>query len=69
MESPRGTGYYKVPSLRGIWYRSALEHSGVITTLEEWLSSTRLQYYKGHEYGFNLNGSDRFALIAYLRTL
>ena len=69
LEAPRGTGYYKVPSLKGIWYRSALEHSGAIISLEEWLSSTRLSYYKGHEYGFNLNGSDRFALIAYLRTL
>jgi hypothetical protein len=24
---------------------------------------------KGHEYGFKLSGTDRFALIAYLRTL
>ncbi|MFN0106963.1 MAG: c-type cytochrome [Bryobacteraceae bacterium] len=69
METMRGTGYYKAPSLRGLWYRGALEHSGGITTLEEWLDPSRLQYSKGHEYGFKLNAADRFALIAFLRTL
>src|SRR5215475_3163487 len=24
----RGTGYYKVPSLKGVWYRSMFGHSG-----------------------------------------
>ena len=33
----RGTGYYKVPSLRGLWYRGPLEHSGSVATLEDWL--------------------------------
>ena len=55
--------------LRGLWHRGALGHSGTITTLEEWLDPSRLQYSKGHEYGFKLSGADRFALIAFLRTL
>ena len=24
----RGTGYYKVPSLKGVWYRGPFEHNG-----------------------------------------
>jgi hypothetical protein len=28
MKTRRGTGYYKVPSLRGVWYRSMFGHSG-----------------------------------------
>jgi cytochrome c peroxidase len=33
----RGTGFYKVPSLRGVWYRNAFGHSGQAASLEEWL--------------------------------
>jgi cytochrome c peroxidase len=32
----RGTGYYKVPSLKGVWYRGPFEHNGSIATLEDW---------------------------------
>jgi hypothetical protein len=39
----RGTGYYKVPSLRGVWYRGPFEHNGSIATLEDWFDSRRLQ--------------------------
>jgi len=49
------------PSLRGLWYRGV--------ALEELLSPARLSYQKGHEYGLQLSGADRAALIAYLRTL
>src|SRR5215831_20535948 len=28
LQTRRGTGYYKVPSLRGVWCRSAFEHNG-----------------------------------------
>ena len=55
--------------LNGLWRRGALGRDGSITTLEEWLDPGRLQYRKGHEYGFKLNSSDRFALIAFLRTM
>jgi cytochrome c peroxidase len=27
-KSRRGTGFYKVPSLRGVWYRNAFGHNG-----------------------------------------
>jgi len=42
MRSRRGTGFYKVPSLRGVWYRNAFGHGGQAETLEEWLDPARL---------------------------
>lgn len=81
----RGTGFYKVPSLRGIWYRSPLEHNGSVDSLEEWFDPARLSigfqtrighaYGKqngsvaGHPFGLKLASDDRAALIAFLRTL
>ena len=81
----RGTGYYKVPSLRGVWYRSPFEHNGSVATLEDWFDASRLkddyvptgfrgQFAKtrairGHEYGLNLALQDKRALIAFLKTL
>lgn len=41
--SRRGTGYYKVPSLIGVWNRTALMHSGYVTSLEEMFNPARLQ--------------------------
>ena len=32
----KAPGIYKVPSLKGVWYRGPLEHSGSIATLEDW---------------------------------
>jgi len=34
LRTRKGTGYYKVPSLKGLWYRNLIEHSGSIATLE-----------------------------------
>ena len=78
----RGTGFYKVPSLRGVWYRNAFGHSGQAASLEEWLDPARLgdDYVpkgfhlgpgsiKGHEFGLRLVPDDREALIAFLKTL
>ena len=81
----RGTGYYKVPSLQGLWYRGPFEHNGSVATLEDWFDPKRLsaQYVptgfkgygmqtravKGHEFGLNLSTDDKRALIAFLRTL
>ena len=39
----RGTGYYKVPSLRGVWYRGPFEHNGSVATLEDWFDPARLR--------------------------
>jgi hypothetical protein len=81
----RATGYYKVPSLAGAWNRPALQHSGYITSLEELFDKARLKEdyspkgfkptnvktmaVKGHDFGLDLNASDKAALIAFLRTL
>jgi hypothetical protein len=42
LETRRGTGYYKVPSLKGVWYRGPLEHNGSVATLEDWFDPKRL---------------------------
>lgn len=85
MKTRRGTGYYKVPSLRGVWYRGPFEHNGSVMTLEDWFDSRRLRgdyiptgfrgyrvkarAVKGHEFGLDLAASDKKALIAFLKTL
>ena len=85
MRSRRGTGYYKAPSLKGVWYRTPLEHNGSVATLENWFDSARLnsdyqptgfrgfrvqrRAVPGHEFGLNLSPADKSALIAFLRTL
>ena len=82
IKTRRGTGFYKVPSLRGVWYRSAFSHSGQADTLEEWFDPARLKDdyvpkgfhlgpgpIKGHEFGLKLAPDDRQALIAFLKTL
>jgi len=33
MKTRKGTGFYKVPSLRGVWYRGRYLHDGAVTTL------------------------------------
>ena len=42
LNTRRGTGYYKVPSLKGVWYRSMFGHSGWCATLEDWFDPKRL---------------------------
>jgi hypothetical protein len=82
MATRRGTGYYKIPSLRGVWYRNGFGHGGWAATLEDWFDPARLRAdyvptgfhlqpgpIKGHEFGLLLNAADRAALIAFLRTL
>jgi hypothetical protein len=39
----RGTGFYKVPSLLGVWYRGPFEHNGSVATLEDWFDPRRLE--------------------------
>ncbi|MCG3160822.1 MAG: hypothetical protein JMDDDDMK_01897 [Acidobacteria bacterium] len=85
LKTRRGTGYYKVPSLKGVWYRSPFEHNGSVLTLEDWFDPRRLcedymptgfrgagvktRAVKGHAYGLKLAEADRQALIAFLKTL
>jgi hypothetical protein len=83
MNTRRGTGYYKVPSLKGVWYRGMFEHSGSVATLEDWFDPRRLRddyqptgfkgygvksrAVPGHEFGLNLSSEDRRALVAFLK--
>jgi hypothetical protein len=85
LETRRGTGYYKVPSLRGLWYRGPFEHNGSAATLEDWFDPRRLgddyvptgfvgsgkqpRAVKGHRFGLELSASERQALISFLKTL
>jgi len=82
MQTRRGTGFYKVPSIRGVWFRNGFGHDGQAQTLEEWFDPERLKegyvpkgYHigpgpiKGHEFGLKLQPDDRQALIAFLKTL
>lgn len=84
LKTRRGTGYYKVPSLKGVWMRPVLEHNGSIGSLEEWFDERRLtddftgtgfrgpyktRAVRGHRFGLALTPDDKRALIAFLRTL
>ena len=85
LKTRRGTGYYKVPSLKGVWYRGPFEHNGTVATLEDWFDVRRLRddyiptgfrgygvktrAVKGHQFGLDLSPPDRSALIAFLKTL
>ena len=85
MTTRRGTGYYKVPSLRGVWYRGPFEHNGSVATLDDWFNPNRLRDdyvptgwkgygvktrpIKGHEFGLKLSADDKRALIDFLKTL
>lgn len=81
----RGTGYYKVPSLLGLWYRGPFLHDASLANLEDILDPARLQPdyvptgfkpynvktkpVPGHEFGMDLDADSKKALIAYLKTL
>jgi mono/diheme cytochrome c family protein len=78
----RGTGFYKVPSLRGLWYRDGFGHGGQAATLEEWFDPARLEDgyvpkgfhlgpgpIEGHEKGLDLTRDEKQDLIAFLKTL
>jgi hypothetical protein len=69
MRTRKGTGYYKVPSLKGVWYRGPFQHGGAVKTLDEWFDPVRLDRVPGHPFGLNLPRDDRRALIAFLETL
>jgi hypothetical protein len=85
LKTRKGTGLYKIPSLKGLWYRGLLSHDGSVASLEDWFDPARLRVdyvptgfkgYKvtrravaGHEFGLRLSSEDKAALIAFLRTL
>jgi mono/diheme cytochrome c family protein len=85
LETRKGTGYYKVPSLKGVWYRGHYLHDGSLASLEEMFDSDRLKEthtpggynppgvthraVKGHEFGLKLTALEKQQLLAFLRTL
>jgi hypothetical protein len=85
LKTRKGTGYYKIPSLKGVWYRGHFLHDGSAASLEEIFDPARLddrhvpggwlppglktRAIKGHEFGLKLNPAEREQLIAFLRTL
>jgi hypothetical protein len=85
LKTRKGTGFYKIPSLRGLWYRPRLLHDASLKTLEELFDPARLNpdYVRkgwappgmtngpvpGLEFLTKLSPEDKRALIAFLRTL
>lgn len=85
LRTGKGTGYYKIPSLRGVWYRGLYGHCGDVASLEDWFDPRRLRgdyvptgwrgpgvkarAVLGHDFGLDLTADEKRALIAFLRTL
>jgi hypothetical protein len=85
LKTRKGTGFYKIPSLRGVWYRPRLLHDASIVSLEELFDERRLsaEYERkgwsppgvttgaipGLEFLTTLPADDKRALIAFLRSL
>jgi hypothetical protein len=85
LKTRKGTGVYKIPSLRGVWYRPRLLHDASVTSLEEMFDAARLspdyepkgwnppgvtrRAVPGHTFGLSLNAEDRSALLAFVRSL
>jgi hypothetical protein len=85
LRTRKGTGFYKIPSLRGVWYRPRLMHDGALTNLEEMFDPARQhpgyvprgwnpagvteRAIPGHAFGLALTVEDKQALIAFLRSL
>ena len=69
LRTRKGTGYYKVPSLKGVWYRGPFHHAGAVKTLDEWFDPARPGRVPGHRFGLTLTPDERRALIAFIETL
>lgn len=63
----RGTGTYRVPSLRGVGTRSLLLHDGSVHSITELLDPARTA--PGHRFGTSLSAADRADLAAFVSTL
>jgi len=85
LRTRRGTGYYKVPSLRGVRHRGPFFHDGTLASLDDVFDPRRIEAdyvptgfrgpdgerrtVPGHEYGLDLSAEERADLIAFLRSL
>ena len=65
--SERGTGHYRVPSLRGVGDRTPLFSDGSVAHLEDLLDPKRRA--PGHRFGLAISEEERAALLAFLYTL
>jgi hypothetical protein len=80
----RGTGFHKISSLRGFWYRGMFPPDGAGATREDWFDPRRLRdddipsgfraygvtsrAVQGHAFGLALSAGDKQALLAFLKT-
>ena len=85
LKTRKGTGFYKIPSLRGLWYRPLLLHDGSVASLEEMFNPDRLEAeyvpggwkgpgvtkraVPGHPFGLGLPADEKSALLDFLRSL
>jgi hypothetical protein len=85
LKTRKGTGFYKIPSLRGLWYRPLLLHDGSVASLEEMFDPNRLsaehvpggwkgpgvskRAVPGHPFGLGLPPEEKSALLDFLRSL
>jgi hypothetical protein len=85
LKTRKGTGFYKIPTLRGVWYRPRLLHDGSVTSLDEMFDPSRLgaeyepkgwnppgvtkRAVPGHTFGLALNADEKRDLLAFLRSL
>jgi len=76
----RGTGFYRVPSLRGVGGRPTLLHDGSLTNLTAMFDPARLANdwtggargpgpVAGHVFGLELSPTDRAALVTFVESL
>jgi mono/diheme cytochrome c family protein len=63
----RGTGFVRIPSLRGVGNTAPYFHHGAVPDLETLFDPAREE--PGHPFGLELDADDRAALIAYLRSI
>lgn len=63
----RGTGHWRVPSLRGVGGNAPYLHHGAFASLEQMFDPEREE--PGHGYGLELDEGDRADLLAFLRTI
>jgi mono/diheme cytochrome c family protein len=85
LKTRKGTGFYKIPSLRGLWYRPLLLHDGSLASLEEMFDPARLKpdfepqgwnppdvkqrAVTGHPFGLALKPAEKADLLAFLRSI
>lgn len=68
--STRGTGRYRIPSLRGVGDRSLLLHDASVPGLPSLLDPARVADASGpHPFGLSLSPGDREALLGFLQAL